>query len=85
MSTQGEHRLLKDGEERTLVALPLFHIYALTANLLLCVKIGAEIVMHERFELEPVLKDIAKKRITVFFGVPTMYHAHAELSRHRDN
>jgi long-chain acyl-CoA synthetase len=74
MSTQGEHRLLKDGEERTLVALPLFHIYALTANLLLCVKIGAEIVMHERFELEPVLKDIAKKRITVFFGVPTMYH-----------
>ena len=74
MSTQGEHRLLNDGEERTLVALPLFHIYALTANLLLCVKIGAEIVMHERFELEPVLKDIAKKRITVFFGVPTMYH-----------
>jgi long-chain acyl-CoA synthetase len=74
MSTQGEHRLLKDGEERTLVALPLFHIYALTANLLLCVRIGAEIVMHARFELEPVLKDIAKKRITVFFGVPTMFH-----------
>jgi long-chain acyl-CoA synthetase len=75
MSTQGEYRLLKDGKERTLVALPLFHIYALTANLLLCVRIGAEIVMHARFELEPVLKDIAKKRITVFFGVPTMYHA----------
>ena len=45
MSTQGQHRLLKDGEERTLIALPLFHIYALTANLLLCVKVGAEIVM----------------------------------------
>jgi long-chain acyl-CoA synthetase len=73
MSTQGEHRLLEDGEERTLLALPLFHIYALTANLLLCVRIGAEIVMHPRFELEPVVKDIAKKRITVFFGVPTMY------------
>ena len=73
MSTQGEHRLLEDGEERTLLALPLFHIYALTANLLLCVRIGAEIVMHARFELEPVVKDIAKKRITVFFGVPTMY------------
>jgi long-chain acyl-CoA synthetase len=38
------------------------------------VRIGAEIVMHARFELEPVLKDIAKKRITVFFGVPTMFH-----------
>jgi long-chain acyl-CoA synthetase len=74
LSTQGEHRLLKDGEERTLLALPLFHIYALTANLLLCVRIGAEIVMHERFELEPVLTEIAKKHITMFFGVPTMFH-----------
>jgi long-chain acyl-CoA synthetase len=73
LSTQGEHRLVKDGEERTLVALPLFHIYALTANLLLCVRVGAEIIMHARFELEPVLKDIEKKRVTIFFGVPTMY------------
>ena len=73
ISTQGEHRLIKDGEERSLVALPLFHIYALTANLLLCVRVGAEIIMHARFELEPVLKDIEKKRVTVFFGVPTMY------------
>ena len=73
LSTQGDHRLIKDGEERTLVALPLFHIYALTANLLLCLKIGAEIIMHTRFELDPVLKDIEKKRVSVFFGVPTMY------------
>jgi long-chain acyl-CoA synthetase len=73
ISTQGEHRLIKDGEERSLVALPLFHIYALTANLLLCVRVGAEIIMHARFELEPVLKDIEKKHVTVFFGVPTMY------------
>jgi long-chain acyl-CoA synthetase len=29
--------------------------------------------MHARFELEPVLKDIEKRRVTVFFGVPTMY------------
>ena len=73
ISTQGEHRLIKDGEERSLVALPLFHIYALTANLLLCVRVGAEIIMHARFELAPVLRDIEKKRVTVFFGVPTMY------------
>ena len=73
MSTQGDHRLVTDGEERTLVALPLFHIYALTANLLLCLRIGAEIIMHARFELEPVLKDIERKRVRMFFGVPTMY------------
>jgi long-chain acyl-CoA synthetase len=73
MTTQGDVRLVEDGAERTLVALPLFHIYALTANLLLCMRIGAELVMHPRFDLEPILKDIEKKRVTMFFGVPTMY------------
>ncbi len=73
ISTQAADSVVKDGEERTLVALPLFHIYALTANMLLCIRIGAELIMHARFELEPVLKDIERKRVTVFFGVPTMY------------
>jgi long-chain acyl-CoA synthetase len=36
-------------------------------------RIGAEIIMHARFELEPVLKDIERKRVSMFFGVPTMY------------
>ncbi len=73
MSTQAAGSVVKDGEERTLVALPLFHIYALTTYMLLCIRIGAELIMHARFELEPVLKDIDRKRVTVFFGVPTMY------------
>ena len=73
ISTQAADSVVKDGEERTLIALPLFHIYALTANMLLCIRIGAELIMHARFELEPVLKDIERKRVTVFFGVPTMY------------
>jgi long-chain acyl-CoA synthetase len=75
MSTQVEGRLISDGEERTLIALPLFHIYALTANVLLCIRIGAEMIMHARFELEPTIRDIAAKRVTLFFGVPTMYLA----------
>jgi long-chain acyl-CoA synthetase len=75
MSTQVEGRLINDGEERTLIALPLFHIYALTANVLLCIRIGAEMIMHARFELEPTIRDIAAKRVTLFFGVPTMYLA----------
>ncbi len=75
MSTQSEHRVIEEGEERTLIALPLFHIYALTANVLLCIRIGAEMIMHVRFELEPTIRDIAAKRVSVFFGVPTMYLA----------
>jgi long-chain acyl-CoA synthetase len=75
MSTNVEGRLINDGEERTLIALPLFHIYALTANVLLCIRIGAEMIMHARFELEATIRDIAAKRVTLFFGVPTMYLA----------
>jgi len=53
--------------------LPLFHIYALTSVMLLCVRLGAEMILHPRFELEAVIKDLAGKKITIFMGVPTMF------------
>jgi long-chain acyl-CoA synthetase len=71
--TLGDERILTQGEERTLVALPLFHIYAITANMLFCISIGCELIMHPKFELEPVIKDMAAKQVTVFMGVPTMF------------
>jgi long-chain acyl-CoA synthetase len=76
-STQGEPRVLKEGEERALVVLPLFHIYALTVNLLFGVRLGALMVLHARFDLDAVIHDLVAKKITVFAGVPTMYTAMA--------
>ncbi|RZI71840.1 MAG: long-chain fatty acid--CoA ligase, partial [Variovorax sp.] len=38
-------------------------------------KLGAEIVLHTRFELETVMKEFEAKKITMFAGVPTMYTA----------
>jgi long-chain acyl-CoA synthetase len=76
-STQGEPRVLKEGEERALVVLPLFHIYALTVNLLFGVRLGALMVLHARFDLDAVIDDLVAKKITVFAGVPTMYTAMA--------
>ncbi|HEX6843229.1 MAG TPA: AMP-binding protein, partial [Stellaceae bacterium] len=58
-----------------LVVLPLFHIFGLTFIMLLAVATGTEMVMHIRFDAERVLADIAKKKVTVFLGVPTMYAA----------
>ena len=29
--------------------------------------------MHAKFELEPVIRDMAAKQVTVFMGVPTMF------------
>ena len=64
-----------EGEERTLCVLPLFHIYGLSAVMLLGLRMGAELVLHPRFDPPAVAKDIALKKITVFPGVPTMHVA----------
>jgi long-chain acyl-CoA synthetase len=64
-----------DGADKTLVVLPLFHIFGLSFIMLLSVATGTEMVMHIRFDADRVLADIARKKITSFAGVPTMYTA----------
>src|SRR5690606_18354942 len=66
---------LEPGREKMLCVLPFFHVFAMTAVMCLSIMIGAEIIMHPRFELVPVLKDIDKKKPTMLPGVPTMYTA----------
>jgi long-chain acyl-CoA synthetase len=74
-TTRGDPPILAEGEERVLVVLPLFHIYSLTVNLLLGFRLGALLVLHARFDLDTVMKELAAKRISVFAGVPTMFTA----------
>jgi long-chain acyl-CoA synthetase len=74
-TTKVDPPVLIPGEERTLLVLPLFHIYSLTACMLLCVRLGAEMILHTRFDLEAVVKDLAAKHVTIFLGVPTMFTA----------
>jgi long-chain acyl-CoA synthetase len=64
-----------EGQERTLVVLPLFHIYGLSAVMILGLRLGAELVLHPRFDPAAVAKEIAEKKITVFPAVPTMHVA----------
>ena len=66
---------LIEGEERTLCILPLFHIYALSVVLILGLRLGAEIILHPRFDPPGAAKDIRLKKITVYVGVPTMHIA----------
>jgi long-chain acyl-CoA synthetase len=65
--------------ERVICVLPLFHIYALTVILLRSLERGDLISLHQRFELQAVMRDIELKRATVFPGVPTMWIAIASL------
>jgi long-chain acyl-CoA synthetase len=66
---------LLEGEERFLCILPLFHIFSLTVVMLLGFRLGAELVLHPRFEPAAAARDIALKKITVYLGVPTMHVA----------
>jgi long-chain acyl-CoA synthetase len=65
--------------ERIICVLPLFHIYALTVILLRSIKNGDVISLHQRFEVDAVMRDIEQKRATSFSGVPTMWIAIANL------
>jgi len=63
------------GSERFLAALPFFHVFAMTVVLLVGMEYGAEIIMMPRFDLKDCLKNIHKKRPTLFPAVPTIYTA----------
>ena len=51
--------------ERVICVLPLFHIFALTVVLLSSLRRGHLISLHQRFEVEAVMRDIEVKRATV--------------------
>jgi long-chain acyl-CoA synthetase len=68
-----------DTVERVICVLPLFHIYALTVVLLSSIRRGNLISLHQRFDVQAVMRDIEVKRATSFPGVPTMWIAIAAL------
>jgi long-chain acyl-CoA synthetase len=72
-------RLERNTIERVICVLPLFHIYALTVVLLFSIRRGNLISLHQRFDVEAVMRDIEVKRATAFPGVPTMWIAIASL------
>jgi long-chain acyl-CoA synthetase len=64
-----------DAVDKVICVLPLFHIFALITILLRQIDRGNVILMHQRFDVEAVLRDIEVKRATSFPGVPTMWIA----------
>ena len=84
-SVQGKPRVLDEGKERILAVLPPFHIYALSVNMMLGIRLAAEMILHPRFDAETALKDISTKKVTSFPGVPTMFTAllaHPEIGKY---
>lgn len=65
----------REGEERVLTVLPLFHIYALTACMNLAIISGGAMIILPKFDIDAVLQHINDYQPTFFPGAPTMYVA----------
>jgi long-chain acyl-CoA synthetase len=64
-----------DDADTVVVALPLFHVFALSSIMNTCVLLGGTMSLVPRFAPRAVLELIARDRATIFMGVPTMYIA----------
>ncbi|WP_332629138.1 AMP-binding protein [Halalkalibacter flavus] len=64
---------LEEGKERTLAALPFFHVYGMTTCMNLTLSMGNELHIVPKFDPKQILKVIQNKKITSFPGAPTMY------------
>ena len=76
-------RALTPGTDSTLVVLPLFHVYGMSMVMLVALSGGTKLILHLRFDADRVLADIARKRPTLFSGVPTMFAALLQHPRAR--
>lgn len=63
------------GQPKVLGVLPLFHVFAMTVVQNFGLRLGAELILLPRFELDQVMDVIATKKPTIFPGVPTIYTA----------
>lgn len=68
--------VLKEGEETVVTALPLYHIFALTANLLLFFALGGRnLLIANPRDLPAFVRELRRHRFTGITGVNTLYAA----------
>ncbi len=66
--------LLQNGPDDVMMGcLPLFHVFGLTCGLNATVMAGGTLTLLPRFDAGKALDIIARDRVTIFEGVPTMY------------
>ena len=59
--------------ERYILSAPLFHTGGWNVLALPLLMAGGEIIIHEKFDAEAILTDIEHHKVTLYFGVPTMF------------
>lgn len=68
--------LTKEGDETIITALPLYHIFSLTANCLVFMKLGANnVLITNPRDFPAFVKTLANTRFTAITGVNTLFNA----------
>ena len=66
---------LVDGQETVVTALPLYHIFALTVNCLMFLRVGGRnILITNPRDMAGFVKEMAASRLTAFTGVNTLFN-----------
>ncbi|MBX9268633.1 long-chain-fatty-acid--CoA ligase [Chromobacterium violaceum] len=77
--------LVREGQEVIVTALPLYHIFSLTANLMVFTEIGAlNVLITNPRDIPGFVKELRKYPITCITGVNTLFNAllnHPEFSK----
>ncbi|MDD9951394.1 MAG: AMP-binding protein [Zetaproteobacteria bacterium] len=68
--------VVKVGQDKVITALPLYHIFALTANCLTFIRLGAKnILITNPRDIPGFIKELKKHPFTIFTGVNTLFNA----------
>lgn len=66
----------REGQEIIVTALPLYHIFSLTANLMIFTELGAlNVLITNPRDIPGFIKEIKKYRVTAITGVNTLFNA----------
>jgi len=68
-------------EDIFMCVLPMFHVFACTANIMLPLFLGATVAIIETFQPKAVISGLLENNITVFLGVPAMYMVLIEAAK----
>lgn len=74
-----------DKDNRTLAALPFFHVYGMTVSMNLSIMTASKMIIVPKFQPKEILQLIEKHKVTIFPGAPTMYVAlinHPEINKY---
>ncbi|MBL8448130.1 MAG: long-chain-fatty-acid--CoA ligase [Zoogloeaceae bacterium] len=67
---------LEEGRETVVTALPLYHIFSLTANCLIFLKLGARnLLITNARDIPAFVKELSRTRFTAITGVNTLFNA----------